>query len=76
MFGAGKYDLVCEHVRKVTSAEGVLVIVINGDQGQGFSCQLTPALLPMVPALLRHVADQIEADAKQHAALAKTTKGN
>jgi hypothetical protein len=60
--GPGKYDDLCTEVREKTEAEGVILMVFGGNEGQGFSCQLSPILTHMVPHLLREVADQIEED--------------
>jgi hypothetical protein len=38
--GAGKYDDLCTTVREASHAEAALVIVLNGDRGSGFSCQV------------------------------------
>jgi hypothetical protein len=37
MIGPGKYDAVAEQARRVTEATGVLLVVIDGNQGNGFS---------------------------------------
>lgn len=60
--GPGKYDNICTRVHEDTQAQGVLLIVINGALGSGFSAQLTPEDTGRVPQLLRQVADQIEAE--------------
>jgi hypothetical protein len=66
MIGPGKYDDLCTLVREKTDATGVLLIVINGNKGNGFSCQVTTSdMVLVVPALLRQMADQIEADLKK-----------
>lgn len=63
MIGPGKYDPVCTAAREVTHAEGLLLIVINGSQGSGFSAQFTnSALMATIPAALREMASAIEAD--------------
>lgn len=62
MIGPGKYDAACSRARIDTKAEGVLLIVFNGEHGQGFSAQLTLPLLLTVPTILREVADRIERD--------------
>ena len=59
--GAGKYDPLCTHVREQAKAECVLLIVMGGDKGNGFSMQTANLLLLAgVPDLLRDVARQIE----------------
>lgn len=58
--GPGKYDAACTAARETTHAAGVLLIVIGGNQGNGFSAQLTPDILITVPELLRDMAKQID----------------
>lgn len=58
--GPGKYDDLTTDVRIRTKAAGVLLVIIDGDQGSGFSAQLTPALTLRLPELLRRVADDID----------------
>lgn len=58
--GPGKYDEETTYVREKTDAHGVIVAVFKGNKGTGFSAQLTPAILGMVPQVLRDMADQIE----------------
>jgi hypothetical protein len=43
----------------------VVLIIIDGNKGQGFSVQATLAVTMALPAILRAVADQLEADAKE-----------
>ena len=63
-FGPGKYDLVCTAARLAAEALGVILIVIEGKEGNGFAVQLHPDLLKdgTLPKVLRRVADGIEAD--------------
>jgi hypothetical protein len=59
--GPGKYDAVCTYARQVTQAQAVVLIVLNGVSGAGFSVQSTERVPPAVLAdLLRFVADKIE----------------
>jgi hypothetical protein len=60
--GPGKYDALATIVRESTSAGGVILIVIDGAHGAGFSVQATPEVTAKLPALLRMVADSIERD--------------
>jgi hypothetical protein len=60
--GPGRYDDQATMVQKATNASGVIVIVIGGDKGEGFACQTTLPVLLNLPAMLRSIADQIEAD--------------
>jgi hypothetical protein len=65
MTGKGKYDDICTSVRRTTDADGVIVLVFGGIHGHGFSAQLPPGLVVPVPAMLRSMADQIEADQRE-----------
>jgi hypothetical protein len=58
--GPGKYDAVCTVAREAAEAEGVLLIVLNGKFGSGFSVQAFPETLGPMPLLLRKLADDIE----------------
>jgi len=60
MIGPGKYDDAATVARTATAAEGVLLIVVNGSKGSGFSAQLSAELTLRLPAILREVADEIE----------------
>jgi len=60
-FGPGKYDDLATELRIAARADGVLVLVVNGDRGTGFSAQLTPLLTLTLPGILRDIADQIDA---------------
>lgn len=60
--GAGKYDELCEHVRMISEADGIVMLVLRGIQGSGVSVKTKDELLlASLPALLRHTADLIEA---------------
>jgi hypothetical protein len=59
--GPGKYDDACTAARESTQAQGVLLVVLGGNKGNGFSAQFVGAdMVGRVPELLRVVADQIE----------------
>jgi hypothetical protein len=60
MIGAGKYDEACTKARQETKAAGVILVVIGGEHGHGFSAQIPPPLIRTVPNILRSIADQIE----------------
>lgn len=60
--GPGKYDDLVTYVRARTNAVSVALIVIEGNEGTGFAVQsLDPLAKRILPALLRQVADSIEA---------------
>lgn len=67
MRGPGKYDAVATVALEMTSADCVLVAVLGGVRGSGFSVQGDPALLAHLPRILRDVADQIEKDMRGQA---------
>ena len=58
--GPGGYDDVASVVWDATHADGVIVVVFNGDKGTGFSVQAPLMLVNEIPAILRSMADQIE----------------
>lgn len=61
MMGPGRYDPECTFVTKATKAHTVIVIVMGGDRGSGFSCQTQdPAFNSKLPAILRATANEIE----------------
>lgn len=59
MNSPGKYDDLCTMVREAAEAEGVLLIVINGNKGGGFSVQGTPLVILSVPDMLEFTASEI-----------------
>ena len=61
--GPGVYDEEATMARESTHAQAVALIVIRGDKGSGFACQADEAAVLDLPAVLRSLADQIEADA-------------
>ncbi len=63
MIGPGKYDDACTAARIRTKASGLLLIVLDGAEGDGFSCQTKdPTLLARLPDLLEAVAAGIRRD--------------
>lgn len=60
--GAGKYDHETTLLREVTGAEGVMLIVLGGNAGNGFSVQASAAVQARLPELLRTIAGEIERD--------------
>ncbi len=63
--GPGRYDEVCTVARMATNASALLLIVIGGRRGDGFEVQCEPGAELTIPAMLRKLADAIEADTKQ-----------
>ncbi len=66
MTGPGKYDTECEGVLLATNADGVLLIVLGGHRGSGFSMTVRQSerarAVALVPSVLREVAAEIERD--------------
>jgi hypothetical protein len=58
--GPGKYDDLCALVRERSGGQ-VIVIVIGGDKGSGFSFQGEEGMLERLPDLLEVVAKQMRA---------------
>jgi hypothetical protein len=61
-YGAGKYDDECSRIRNELKAEGVMLVVIGGPKGSGFSCQASAWDLPRFASVMRNAADQLDAD--------------
>ena len=63
--GPGKYDPEAQGVREATHAQSVMLIVINGDRGSGFSVQSDLTTLARLPTMLRFMAEEIDKDLGQ-----------
>lgn len=64
--GPGKYDPEATAARESAMAGAVVLIVLDGDRGSGFSVQvISPGVLERLPGLLRHMADDIERDVER-----------
>jgi hypothetical protein len=60
--GPGKYDDEATLVRERTGAHTVIVVVLGGSRGAGFSVQTrSKETSRFLPAFLRSIADEIEA---------------
>ena len=68
-FGPGKYDDVCTMVSKrvgiTDRGGGVVVIVLGGNKGNGFSCQADLRTTLLLPDMLEEIARQIRSDTKR-----------
>jgi len=60
--GPGIYDEFCTAVREHTGAAAVILIVIQGNRGGGFSCQAPLEIQFALPKILRTLAESIEID--------------
>jgi hypothetical protein len=59
--GPGKYDDLCTLVREQAQAGVVVLIVVHGNKGSGFSVQATdPGFAAELPSMLRMMANEIE----------------
>jgi hypothetical protein len=69
MIGPGKYDdLVTDIVKEVGIDQhggGVVLIIVGGNKGNGFSCQCDLGTLITLPELLQEVVNQMKADTGQ-----------
>ena len=68
----GNYDEEAAKVLVFTQSKAVVLIVMGGAKGSGFSVAglaRSPAdgVIPKLPEILRHMADQIEGDIKLRA---------
>lgn len=60
MIGASKYDAECAAALESAKAKLVLLMVIEGDRGNGISCRGYASLMQGIPAMLREYADKLE----------------
>jgi predicted ATPase with chaperone activity len=66
MRGPGKYDEAATAAREATGAAGVILIVVGGKLGSGFSVQCYDKLLP--PAVLAQMLESVAAEIRSGAA--------
>lgn len=64
MIEPGNYDELCVEAREKAQATAVILLVIAGQHGSGFSAQAPLDVLLKLPTLLRMMADDIEASGK------------
>lgn len=65
--GAGKYDELCSYVSEQAGISpvtggGAIVLVLGGNRGSGFSCQVDFRTSRLLPGILEEVARQLRAD--------------
>jgi hypothetical protein len=58
--GPGKYDDVCTDVRNRVKAKAAIVVILDGNKGNGFSCQGYVDDILRLPQILRTMATEIE----------------
>lgn len=61
-YGPGVYDNETTELRQKMEATAVILVVIDGVRGSGFSMQGPPRFTLALPQILRNMADQIERD--------------
>jgi hypothetical protein len=59
MVKSGKYQDLARLARTLAKAEAVVLIVLNGTDGSGFSVQAESGLNELLPSILRRVAEDI-----------------
>ena len=62
MKGSGIYGPECEKLQQDLDAAVVLLAVFEGSRGSGFSVAAEARILPVLPTVLRNIADGIERD--------------
>jgi hypothetical protein len=63
--GAGKYDDLCTYVREKAEAQGAIVVILNGNKGQGFAMQADLPSTLRLADMLEFMAKEIRASLKQ-----------
>jgi hypothetical protein len=58
--GPGSYSDLAKTVQRESEADGVVVVIVNGNGGSGTEVFAMPEVLAELPTLLRHLADEIE----------------
>ena len=58
--GPGKYDDLCNQIREEQAADGVFLLIANGEKGSGISCNMLASVARELPPVLRDVASSIE----------------
>jgi len=66
MIGPGKYDDACTAARVIANAEVAIVLILNGDKGNGFSVQgslHTHLTVEEIAGYLERIAAEMRRDA-------------
>lgn len=58
--GGGKYERQCVALHRDLHADGVILFIVNGTLGTGFSIRANPHLAYVLPEILRDMARAIE----------------
>lgn len=72
MIGPGKYDALVTDVRERTMAHGVILLVLGGVHGDGFSAQMSVQMAVSMPDILRKLANDIEASIQNGTSITTT----
>jgi hypothetical protein len=66
MIGPGRYDKEADKLLKETQAQGIILLIINGNRGEGFSATFAREWADQhaakLPAYLRALAHHLEND--------------
>jgi hypothetical protein len=61
--GPSKFDAVTERLMAELNAGSIVLVVVGHTaDASGVSCKIDHGLAETMPAILRHIADQMEAD--------------
>lgn len=58
----GKYDELCADARLAAMAKGAVLIIFDGEFGNGFSVQVPFSILKILPEVLEQAAKQMRVD--------------
>lgn len=61
-YGPGKYDAEATALRRQTKADGVVIVILNGNRGSGCSVQLPQPGGRDLARVLRQLADEFDKD--------------
>ena len=67
-----KYERVTELAFHMTKGEAVVLVVLNGTDGTGYSIHAESGLRELLPSILRKVAMEISPDDKSGSAMSGT----
>ena len=56
----GRYNDLCTEARTNANAAGCLLVIVDGNLGDGLAVQALSSVVEAMPAILRAIADDIE----------------
>lgn len=62
----GRYDDYADRLQKELQSQGVVLIVIGGEKGSGFSIAATPAVVVDMPSVLHEIACMMDRKMSDH----------